>query len=520
MRVLLINPEFPKSFWTLEQSCQLLGHKTLMPPLGLITLAALLPGEWELRLADLNTRQLRTEDWDWAQIVMLSGMIVQRDGLLHLIREAKARGKTVVVGGPYATSVPEEILVAGADFLVRGEAEQILPRWLAAFTAGEKQGVFAADARPEMSMSPVPRFDLLHLDDYITLGIQTSRGCPFNCEFCDIINLYGRRPRYKSPDQVLAELDALHALGWRREIFISDDNFIGNQDHARAILTKLIPWLKDRGEPFSFWTQASADLGHNLPLVDLLTAANFGNVFIGVESPDEDVLAGNRKYQNLKNPLDQSLTNICANGLAVIPSFILGFDQEKKGAGDRICAFVEKNNLPAVMLNLLQALPHTGLWNRLQSEDRLLPTGINADMINTSFNFRPTRPAAEIVGEYIRAIDYLYEPSKYLARTFRYFLTLRPTRAFTAANAGKAQGTAHKKVRVPVGARLEQLTGLLRLVWRQGIAAHYRWQFWRQLAGIYRQNPSRLKKYLTICGMGENLFRIREGVLEKAARDQ
>jgi radical SAM superfamily enzyme YgiQ (UPF0313 family) len=520
MKSLLINPEFPRSFWTFEQSCQLLGRQTLMPPLGLITLAALLPDEWELRLADLNTRQLRAEDWDWAEIVMLSGMIVQRERLLQLIREAKARGKTVVVGGPYATSVPEEILAAGADFLVRGEAEEILPRWLAAFAAGEKQGVFAADARPDMTISPVPRFDLLHLDDYIIPGIQTSRGCPFNCEFCDIINLYGRKPRYKSPDQVLAELEALYALGWRREVFICDDNFIGNQDHARAILTKLIPWMKEHEEPFSFWTQASVDLGQNLSMVDLLTEANFGHIFIGVESPDEDVLAGNRKYQNLKNPLDQSLMNICANGLTVIPSFILGFDQEKKGAGDRICAFVEQNNLPAVMLNLLQALPNTRLWERLRKEDRLLESEISADMIDASFNFRPFRPAAEIVDEFIRAIDYLYEPSKFLARTFRYFLTMRPTRAFIAAKTGKAPKAGNKKLPAPVSINLEELTGLLRLVWRQGIVAHYRRQFWRQSLEIYRHNPSRLKKYLKNCALGENLFQIREGLLEKTARDQ
>ena len=516
MRVLLINPEFPNSFWSLQQSCEMLGRKTLMPPLGLLTLAALLPADWELRLVDLNARRLSPGDWDWAELVMLSGMIVQREGLLSLIREAKQRHKTVVVGGPYATSVPQEVLEAGADFLVRGEGEITIPRWLAARQAGETHGVIEPDGRPEMTLSPVPRFDLLHLGDYIIVGIQTSRGCPFNCEFCDIVNLYGRKPRYKSPDQVLAELETLFKLGWRREIFICDDNFIGNQTHARAILKKLIPWMESHGEPFSFWTQVSANLGNHDAMVDLLTAANFGNVFIGVESPDEAVLVGNRKYQNLKNPLGQSLTNISANGLGMVPSFIMGFDQETKGAGDRICAFVEEHNLPAVMLNLLQAIPNTALWDRLKQENRLTETGVSADMIEASFNFLPTRPAAEIMAEYIRTVDYLYEPTKYLARTYRHYLAMRPTRAA----GGKSPSPEHgnRKDLLPFHARREDLVALLKLFWRQGIVADYRRQFWRQLVGVYRQNPSRLAKYLTQCAMGENLFRIRENLLARAGR--
>jgi len=512
MRVLLINPEFPGSFWSLQQSCELLGRKTLMPPLGLLTLAALLPGDWEFRLADLNTRRLHPDDWDWAEIVMLSGMIVQREGLINLIREAKARRKTVVVGGPYATSVPQEVLEAGADFLVQGEGETGVPLWLAAYQAGETHGVFKPDGRPEMTSSPVPRFDLLNLNDYIILGIQTSRGCPFNCEFCDIVNLYGRKPRYKSPDQVLSELDAIFKLGWRREIFICDDNFIGNQTHARAILNKLIPWMETHGEPFSFWTQTSTNLGQNIPLVDLLTAANFSTVFVGVESPDEAVLAGNRKYQNLKDPLGQSLTNIGANGLTVVPSFIMGFDQETKGAGDRICAFVEAYNLPMVMLNLLQALPNTSLWDRLQEENRLTETRASADMIEVSFNFLPLRPAAEIVAEYIRLVDSLYEPTKYLARSYRYYLAMRPTRAAAGKSTGPDPG--NRKVQTSHLKR-EDLVALLKLCWRQGVAASYRGQFWRQLVGIFRQNPSRITKYLNQCAVGENLFRIRESLLAR-----
>jgi radical SAM superfamily enzyme YgiQ (UPF0313 family) len=516
MRVLLIYPEFPRSFWTLQQSCELLGRKTLMAPLGLLTLAALLPPEWEIRLADLNTRPLAPGDWDWAEMVMLSGMIVQRDGMLSLVRQAKDRGKPVVVGGPFATSVPQDFLAAGADFLVLGEGENTVPLWLAALGRGETHGVFQPDARPEMTISPVPRYDLLKLDDYALMGVQTSRGCPYNCEFCDIINLFGRQPRYKTADQVLAELATLYNLGWRGMIFFCDDNFIGNQTHAQAILEKLIPWMQSHGEPFDFWTQTSANLGHNLPLIDLLTAANFSNVFIGVESPDAEVLAGNRKYQNLKNPLDQALSNIIANGLAVVPSFIMGFDQETEGAGDRICAFVEKNHLSMVMLNLLQALPNTALWDRLKQEDRLLDTEVSADMIAASFNFRTIRPAPEIMTEYIRTVDCLYEPTKFLARTYRQILGMRPTRA---ALAGKspAQSTGKQNRNGSLWSQRHKLAPLLKLLWRQGVVAGYRGQFWWQLLEVYRHNPSRLQKYLVICGQGEDLFQIRAALLASLA---
>jgi len=515
VRVLLLYPKMPPSFWSLAESCKLLKRQTLMPPLGLITAAALLPPEWELRLADLNTRRVTEADWHWAEMVMISGMLVQRDGLLALIREAKQRGKTVVVGGPYPTSVPQEPLDAGVDFLIQGEGENNIPLFLAALKEGKKQGVFQHKNKPDLSESPVPRFDLLNFDHYIDLSIQTSRGCPFDCEFCDVVNLYGRKPRYKNPQQVLTELETLFRLGWRGEVFISDDNFIGNQTHARAILDKLIPWMKEHGEPFSFWTQTSVDLGLKPQLVDRMTAANFGHIFIGIESPDEQVLTLSRKYQNVKNPLDQSLSNITANGLSVVASFIIGFDHEKPGAGERICAFVEENNIPLVMLNTLEVLPNTSLWDRLHQEGRLLTTRTRGNCAGGALNYLPTRPEAEIIGEYVAAIDRLYEPRNYLGRAYRCFLAIRPTRRFTALQKGGKDRGRVKKALPPLKERFRELTGLLKLLWRQGVVADYRWQFWKQFLGIYRKNPSRLKKYLISCGFGENMFRVREELLKE-----
>jgi len=359
MKVLLIYPKFLPSFWTLAETCKFGNRKALLPPLGLMTVAALLPGTWEFRLADLNAHALTPDDWQWADLVMISGMMIQREGVLSLVREAKDRGKTVAVGGPYATSLPQEVLRAGADFLVLGEAEDTIPSLLAALELGKPGVVIEAAQKPEMTSSPVPRFDLVTFDDYVTMSIQTSRGCPFDCEFCDIVSLFGRKPRYKDPDQIIAELETLSRLGWRRDVFFSDDNFIGNKDHARAILNRLIPWMQDHSEPFGFWTQTSVNLGRDREMIDLLTAANFAYVFLGVETPEPDILRATGKFQNLRTPLGETLATINANGLNMVASFIIGFDGEQSGAVDRIQRFVEEYSIPIVMINLLEPLPNT-----------------------------------------------------------------------------------------------------------------------------------------------------------------
>jgi radical SAM superfamily enzyme YgiQ (UPF0313 family) len=517
VKALLINPPTPPSFWSFNEDCWLSGTKTLVPPLGLITMAALLPGAWELRLADLNARPLPAGAWEWADLVMLTGMLVQREGLLDLVREAKARGKTVVVGGPYATSLPGEVLDAGADFLFQGEAENTMPLFLAALDAGKTRGTFHEPGRPKMTESPVPRFDLLRLEDYTVMSIQTSRGCPYDCEFCDVVNLYGRKPRYKKPEQVIKELAALYSLGWRENIFISDDNFIGNRKHALAILAQLVPWMKECGEPFGFWTQASVNLGQDLEMMDLMTAANFSNIFVGVESTDVEVLGLNRKYQNIRNPLAESLENMNRNGLSVVASFVLGFDGEKQGAGDRICDFVEEVNLPLVMLNLLQVMPNTSLWQRLQKEGRLRQERTTGNTVNWRLNYLPTRPEGEILGEYLQAVQRLYEPAAYLRRAFQAILHMRPSRQALKGATRKEPAATSNPDSNKQNSMLKGLAALLRLIWLQGIRAPYRGQFWKQLLVVMQKNPSRKTRYLISCGLGENLFAYRHVVRDKLA---
>lgn len=519
MKVLLLYPKTPSSFWSFKETCKLAGIKALLPPLGLITVAALLPPEWESRLVDLNARDLSSEDWDWADLVMISGMLIHKPGVRALIRQARALGKPVAVGGPYATSLPEEVLEAGADFLILGEGENTIPRFLKALDEGKKAGVFQEEGKPDLTLSPIPRFDLVKFADYQTMGIQTSRGCPFNCEFCDVVNLFGRKPRYKEPEQVIKELAAIFRLGFRGPVFISDDNFIGNQDHTRAILNRLIPWIKNHGNPFSFWTQASVNLGQDLSMIDLLTAANFSTIFLGVESPDEELLKLNRKYQNVSNPVAQSLANITANGLTPMASLVLGFDQEKPGAAERICEFVEKNRIPLVMLNTLHVLPNTSLWERLEKEGRLREARTPGDVnFLGGLNYLPDRPAAEILGEYVRAVDRLYEPSRFFSRLYLHTLAMRPTRRQLRRQKGERE-IPGKKSQIPLRTELRNLLGLARFCWRHGVVAAYRRQFWWQLWDIYRQNPSRLKKYLINCFIGESIFWVRREVLRLAAAE-
>jgi radical SAM superfamily enzyme YgiQ (UPF0313 family) len=512
MRALLVFPEFPLSFWSFRKAIRLKGAKAGYPPLGLLTVAALLPPDWQVRLADLNVRRLTETDWQWADLIMISAMYIQREGLLALVRQAKARGKIVIAGGPYPTSLPAAALEAGCDFVVRGEAENTMPLLLAAMRRGAA-GVIESPEKPDLTASPIPRFDLVRLGDYDSLAIQTTRGCPFDCEFCEVVNFFGRKPRHKTPKQVIAELEALYRLGAAGDVFIVDDNFIGDKAHARALLRELTPWLEKRRSPFTFITQVSVNLGQDVALIDLMTANNLGRVFVGIESPDEQVLAGCHKYHNLKNPLVESIDNLKQNGMTVVGSFILGLDGETPGAGARICSFLEQTGIPISMLGILQAPPHTRLWHRLKREGRLRGDEGPGGGTFAGPNFTPDRPEAEILQEYIDAWDYLYEPSRFLARAYRYYLGMRPTRLALAT----AKGAPRPKDSLPGRpqtwlSKFRDLRAFLTILWWQGIRPPYRRQFWAQLLGLRKNNPSRFIDYITACAMGEDLFLLRRTV--------
>ena len=515
-KVLLVYPKFPYSFWSLSESCRLSGVKSPSPPLGLLTVASLLPSSWEIRLADLNTRELTDRDWDWADMIMVSGMLVQHISMTEIITEAKRRGKPLTAGGPVVTGNEDVLLDLGCTYLVTGEGETTIPLFIDGLSQGSPGGVFTDGHKPDMTISPIPRYDLLDLSCYDSMALQTSRGCPFDCEFCDIVALFGRKPRYKEPEQVMAELDSIYNLGWRGSIFVVDDNFIGNRKHAMGILELLIPWNRDRGEPFGFYTQTSINLGQDPELIDTMTSANFGMVFVGLETPSEEILKQNRKYQNVRHSLVDSVNNITKNGLTVQGSFILGFDGEETGAGQRIIEFVETVAIPFVMLNMLFALPNTKFYTRLQQEKRLLEDLTVDDWAKLKTNFITKRPLIDIQREFIGAWDYLYKPSNYLARVYRHILTIRPTRKAMGQKTEDQTSSqaAGKKTPGKQSRAAGHAKAFLIILWRQGIKGEARWQFWKQLIGVLRRNPSRFQKYITLCAMGEDMFVFRKIMLD------
>ena len=485
MRTLLIYPLFPKSFWSFEKAISLIGRKAFLPPLGLITVAAILPQDWEFRLVDRNVKALTQTDWDWAELVIISGMIVQKADLLEQIREAKRQGKKVAVGGPYATALPQACQTAEVDYLVLDEGEITLPMFVAALEQGQESGIFRAAEKPDVTQTPIPRYDLLELNAYATMSVQFSRGCPFQCEFCDIIVLYGRKPRTKEPQQLIAELECLYNLGWRSTVFMVDDNFIGNKRNVKRLLKELKPWMIEKGYPFTLNTEASVDLANDRELMDLMVACNFGSVFVGVETPDEDSLAITKKFQNTRDPLLESIDKIQSSGIRVAAGLIIGFDGERKGAGNRIVEFATKASIPVTFFSMLQALPDTALWHRLKKEERLLEDKGDVNQ-TTLLNFIPTRPIEEIAREYIDGFWQLYDPQSFLDRTYRCYRTLGQ------ANFPKKE----KKAKKPFDPNL--IKAALVLFWRQGIVRQTRWKFWPYLFQMIRHNPGGVLSYLTI----------------------
>jgi len=422
--VLMLYPLFcADTFWSFTESCKLMGARRPAAPLGLITVAAMLPKDWTVRLIDCNTEEFDDGAIAWADMVFTGGMLPQQADTLRLIDLCRARGKPVVVGGPDATSSPH--VYAAADFRVLGEAEGVIAEFIAAWEAGARSGVFTAPKfQVDVTKTPIPRYDLLKLDSYIYASVQYSRGCPFTCEFCDIIELYGRAPRTKTAAQVFAELDTLHALGYRGHVDFVDDNFIGNKKALKAFLPQLAEWQRGHGVPFEFSTEASLNLADDPALLAMMKAANFFTVFVGIESPDPESLIAMKKKQNTRRNIVESVHAIYGAGMYVIAGFIVGFDSEKVSVADAMIDFIEDSAIPVCMVGLLYALPNTQLTRRLAREGRLhadhdIAATTGGDQCTTGLNFDTLRPLRDILMDYRRVLERIYDPAAYAARLDR-----------------------------------------------------------------------------------------------------
>jgi radical SAM superfamily enzyme YgiQ (UPF0313 family) len=487
-RALLVYPRFSKAtFWNFAVACELVGARYPAAPLGLITLAAMLPLAWDIRLVNRNTEELSADDIAWADIVMTGGMLAQQVDTLALIDLCHAHGKPVALGGPDPTSSPP--VYAAADFRILGEVEAIIGDFVAAWEAGTRSGDFIAEKFTiDVTSTPIPRFDLLKFDQYLYVGVQYSRGCPFTCEFCDIIELYGRVPRAKTATQMLSELEALYQLGYRGHVDFVDDNLIGNKKALKLFLPQLAVWLQERDYPFEFSTEASINLSDDDELLKLMRDANFFAVFVGIESPDPKTLVHTKKKQNTRRNLAESVHRIYRAGMFVTAGFIVGFDSEEVSVADAMVDFIEEAAIPVCMVGLLYALPNTQLTRRLAVAGRLhsehdVATPETGDQCTATTNFDTLRPLTEVLHDYRRILERVYDPVAFADRLERLSSMLdRSGRANVAHPADKR----HK-------------VGSIEMVHR--IISHLpeaREVFWRTFVKCQKSNPAAIPYIMTL----------------------
>ncbi len=411
---LLVYPEIPATYWSYKHALSFIGKRALMPPLGLATIAAMIPDHLSCRVLDMNVRSLTDDDLLATDMVLLSAMLVQKDSFHEVVARCNRLGVPVAAGGPYPTSCPEEM--AGVDHLVLNEGEVTFPPFLEDFQLGRLKRVYSDAQRPDIRLSPVPRFELLELEWYDTIPFQFSRGCPFNCEFCDIVHLFGNVPRTKTAEQFVCELDAAYRTGFRGSAFIVDDNFIGNRRQVKVLLRAVAAWQSEHGMPYHLATEASINLAEDDELLDLMVAAGFVMTFIGIESPSTAALSEANKAQNLRYDVAEAVQRIQRRGIEVTAGFIIGFDTDSADIFDRQIEYVRQLGIPIAMVGLLMALPHTQLWQRLQQEGRILTGSDGNNTHGISLNFRPRLDPDALVTGYQRVLREIYRPRAYFAR--------------------------------------------------------------------------------------------------------
>ena len=470
MKILLVYPRHPDTFWSFRHALRIISKKAAFPPLGLLTVAAMLPREWDRKLVDMNASTLTDKDIRWADYVFISAMIVQMDSVKEVIKRCKRLGAKTVAGGPLFTSEYEEF--QDIDHLVLNEAETTLPLFLEDLSKGCAKRIYTSKERPEVSVTPAPMWSLVNMNKYSTMSIQYSRGCPFDCEFCDIIVLNGNRPRTKTKDQLLAELDAIYSRGWREGVFIVDDNFIGNKRKLKEeILPAMIKWQKDKKFPFGFLTEASINLADDEELMKLMVKAGFDTVFIGIESPNEESLAECNKNQNINRDLVASVKKIQNHGMQVHGGFILGFDHDPDSIFKSQLNFIQKSGIVTAMVGLLNAPRGTRLYQRLKKENRLLDesTGDNTDC---SLNFVPKMGKEKLINGYRHVLTTIYSSKQYYQRIKIFLKEYKPRRKESISQL-----------------RFRHIQALIRSMWVLGVLDRDRWYYWRFFISILLKNP-------------------------------
>jgi len=417
-KILMVSPKSPDTFWSFRYSLEFIGKKSNFPPLGLMTVASLLPPDYEIKLVDMNVENLSEKDITDSDIVFISAMIIQKESMTEVIKLCNRLGKPVALGGPYPSSSHDRI--NGVDHFILNEAEVTLPLFLSDYENGNARELYRTDIKPDITRTPPPRFDLIKLNLYSSMSLQYSRGCPFNCEFCDIIELFGRVPRTKTSSQFINEINSLYNSGYRGSVFIVDDNFIGNKAHVKDLLKAIVPWQAEKNFPFLFFTEASVNLAQDEEMMDLMKSAGFTMVFMGIETPVEASLVLTNKQQNIKNSLLESVKTIQAKGIEVTGGFILGFDNDPENIADLQIDFIQKSGISTAMVGLLTALPNTQLYRRLEKEGRLLAESAGNNTLALDLNFKTVMNRNKLINAYKKVINTIYKPKFYFQRSWTF----------------------------------------------------------------------------------------------------
>ncbi len=470
MKILMVYPRYPDTFWSFRYALKFISKKATYPPLGLLTVAAMLPAEWPKKLVDMNVTGLTDDDIGWADYVFISAMVTQRSSSKEVIARCNKMGTKIVAGGPLFTTEYEEI--KGVDHYVLGEAEDILPLFIKDLERGNARYIYTSAERPDIGKTPIPLWSLINMKKYSSMPIQYSRGCPYNCEFCDIVVLNGHKPRTKGKDQILGELEALYRHGWRAGVFIVDDNFIGNKRKLKAeILPAIVSWMRPRKYPFFLSTEASMNMADDEELMRLMVAAGFDSVFIGVESPNEESLAECDKFLNKNRDLIASVRKIQNYGLLVQAGFIVGFDSDPLSIFKSQISFIQKSGIAMAMVGLLNAPRGTRLYQRLKKEHRLL-NDISGDNTDCSINFIPKMNYETLISGYKHILKTIYSPKHYYERVKVLLKEYKPQ---------KREGSARL--------RFYHIQAIIKTMWFLGVWEKERSYYWKLFISTLLRRP-------------------------------